>query len=55
MPSPLARDPVVVLVPEAATIDPAIAYYADYSQSRDELARAFATLGRACATRGGGL
>lgn len=47
MPSPLARDPVVVLVPEAATIDPAIAYYADYSQSRDELARAFATLGRA--------
>jgi D-alanine-D-alanine ligase len=37
---------VVVLVPEPAEIDPALAYYADYSQSRDELTRAFAQLGR---------
>lgn len=37
---------VVVLVPEPAEIDPALAYYADYSQSREELARAFAVLER---------
>lgn len=37
---------VVVLVPEPAEIDPSIAYYADYSQSQAELARAFAELGR---------
>lgn len=47
MPSSLAKEPVVVLVPEAVTIDPAIAYYADYSQSHDEFSRAFATMGRA--------
>jgi D-alanine-D-alanine ligase len=38
---------VVVLVPEPAEIDPDLAYYADYSQSREELARAFAQLERA--------
>lgn len=37
---------MVVLVPEPIDIDPALAYYADYSQSRDELARAFAALNR---------
>lgn len=38
--------PIVVLVPEAEAIDPSIAYFADYSQSLDELTRAFAALGR---------
>lgn len=37
---------VVVLVPEPADIDPALAYYADYSQSCEELARAFEAMGR---------
>lgn len=32
---------VVVLVPCAATVDPSIDYYTDYSQSRQEFARAF--------------
>jgi D-alanine-D-alanine ligase len=37
---------VVVLVPQPESIDPEIAYYADYSQSHDELARAFDALAR---------
>ena len=37
---------VVVLVPESETVDPSLAYYTDYSQSRHELTQAFAVLGR---------
>lgn len=36
---------VVVLVPLAETADPTLDYYNDFSQGRDEFARAFATLG----------
>ncbi|MBY0489527.1 MAG: hypothetical protein K2R93_06770 [Gemmatimonadaceae bacterium] len=45
--APMTAGLVVVLVPEPAEIDPALAYYADYSQSREELTRAFAHLERA--------
>jgi D-alanine-D-alanine ligase len=41
-----STDPIVVLVPESASIDPSLAYYTDYSQSHEELARAFAALRR---------
>src|SRR5260370_22434657 len=36
---------VVVLVPCAPTADPTLDYYNDFSQSRDEFARAFTALG----------
>ena len=36
---------VVVLVPSAATADPSLDYYNDYTGNRDEFARAFAELG----------
>lgn len=45
-PAPMTAGLVVVLVPEPADLDPALDYYADYSQSFGELARAFGTLGR---------
>lgn len=36
----------MVLVPEAQSVDPSLAYYTDYGQSLGELTRAFATLNR---------
>ena len=37
---------MVVLVPTTASADPALDYYHDYSQSREEFTRAFAAMGR---------
>lgn len=37
---------MVVLVPERASASPDLSYYTDYGQSREELARAFISLGR---------
>jgi D-alanine-D-alanine ligase len=42
-PAPL----IVVLVPTTDTVDPSLDYYCDYSQSHQEFARAFETLGLA--------